>query len=463
MTAGQKLKLFTGAFVHSINLNSLEIIPKATIGVSEDGTIVFIDKSSKTPLEAAKLHGVGESEISIVTTTSSSSFFFPGFFDTHIHASQYPNNGIFGKSTLLDWLETYTFPLESSFKDLNKAKSIYSKVIERTLSHGTTTASYYATIHPEATNILADLAFSKGQRAFVGRVCMNQNSPDFYKDATEEQSRKADLQVIEHIKTIDPEYKRVSPIFTPRFAPTCTHDSMKWMGDMMKKTGLPCQTHISENKAEIEWVKHLFPNNKSYTDVYDAAGILTEKTILAHAIHLSEEEIETIKARNSGISHCPISNSSITSGEAPIRKYLDKDLKVSLGTDCSGGFSPSILESARHALLVSRHFTMDSENDKDKLSIAEVLFLATLGGARVCNLEDSLGNFEVGKKWDAQLVDLESKDSGIDIFEWQTIDSSSDEENIVKFENLVAKWLFNGDDRNTVSVWVDGNLVSSRL
>ena len=346
---------------------------------------------------------------------------------------------------------------------MNKAKSIYSKVIERTLSHGTTTASYYATIHPDATNILADLALSKGQRAFVGRVCMNQNSPDFYKDASEEQSRKADLQVIDHIKTIDPEHKKVSPIFTPRFAPTCTHESMKWMGDMMKKTGLPCQTHISENKAEIEWVKSLFPNNKSYADVYDAAGILTDKTILAHAIHLTDEEIDTIKAKNSGISHCPISNSSITSGEAPIRKFLDKDLKVSLGTDCSGGFSPSILESARHALLVSRHFTMDSENDKDKLSIAEVLYLATLGGARVCNLEDSLGNFEVGKKWDAQLVDLESKDSGIDIFEWQTAGSSADEENIVKFENLVAKWLFNGDDRNTVSVWVDGNLVSSRI
>lgn len=463
MTATQKLKLFTGAFVHSLNLNNLEIIPKAIIGVSEDGTIVFIDKSSKTPLEAAKLFGVDEDDVSIISTPSSSSFFFPGFFDTHIHAPQYPNNGIFGKSTLLDWLETYTFPLESSFKDLKKAAAIYSKVIDRTLSYGTTTASYYATIHPEATKLLADLALSKGQRAFVGRVCMNQNSPDFYKDITEEQSREADLQVIDHIKTIDPGYKKVSPIFTPRFAPTCTHESMKWMGDMMRKTGLPCQTHISENKGEIEWVKQLFPENKSYTDVYDTAGILTDKTILAHAIHLTDEEIDTIKARNSGISHCPISNSSITSGEAPIRKYLEKDLKISLGTDCSGGFSPSILEAARHALLVSRHYTMDSKDDNDKLSVAEVLYLATLGGAKVCNLEDSLGNFEIGKKWDAQLVDLESKDSPIDIFEWQETDSSTNEENLIKFENLIAKWLFNGDNRNTISVWVDGNLVSSRV
>lgn len=291
---------------------------------------------------------------------------------------------------------------------------------------------------------------------------MNQNSPDFYTDGTEEQSQKADLEVIDYIKSIDPHYSVVSPIFTPRFAPTCTHDSMKWMGEMMKKTGLPCQTHISENKGEIAWVKKLFPNNSSYTDVYDSAGILTDKTILAHAIHLSPEEVDTVKARNCGISHCPVSNSSITSGEAPIRSYLDKGLKVSLGTDCSGGFSPSVLEVARHALLVSRHFTMTSQNDGDKLSIADVLYLATLGGAKVCNLEKSLGNFQVGKKWDAQLIDLEATDSPIDVFEWQSVDSSKQETNLTRLDNLIAKWLFNGDDRNTTNVWVGGRLVSSR-
>lgn len=351
--------------------------------------------------------------------------------------------------------------MESSYSDIKKAEHIYSKVIQRTLSNGTTTAAYYATLHAEATNVLADLALKMGQRAFVGRVCMTRNTPDFYRE-TEEQAKTADLKVIEHVKEIDPEFNFVSPIFTPRFAPTCTHDTMKWMGDMMKKTGIPCQTHISENEGEIEWVKKLFPNNKSYADVYDQAGILTEKTILAHAIHLTEEEIELVKARNSGISHCPISNSSLTSGEAPIREYLDKGLKVSLGSDCSGGFSPSVLSVAKHALLVSRHYTMKSQETAHKLSIAEVLYLATLGGAKVCNLEKKLGNFEVGKKWDAQLIDLEAKDSIVDVFDWQTPAAENETSDKEKVDNLLAKWLFNGDDRNTVKVWVEGRLVHSR-
>lgn len=349
---------------------------------------------------------------------------------------------------------------------MNKAKQIYTKVIDRTLAYGTTTASYYATIHPEATKIFARLALDKGQRAFVGRVCMNDNSPDYYKDASEEESRARDLEVIEYIKSIDPEYEIVSPIFTPRFAPSCTFESMKWIGSEMTKTGLPCQTHISENSKEIEWVKELFPQCKNYADVYDQAGILRSNTILAHAIHLDQDEIEVILKRKSGISHCPISNSSITSGEAPVRKYLDLGIKMSLGTDTSGGFSPSILETARQALLVSRHIAMKTEKEEDKLSVDEVLCMATLGGAQVCGLDSKLGTFEVGKKWDAQLIDLNSKNSPIDVFEWQEKVKtckhlSSEKEHEQRIENLVAKWLFGGDDRNVTKVWINGRLVKN--
>lgn len=464
MTSGSKLKIFSGTFVHCINQAKLEIIPRASIGVLEnDGTIVFVDKTTDDGLKAAIANGYREDAISNIEKTDKTKgtqFFFPGFFDTHIHASQYPNNGIFGKSTLLDWLDTYTFPLESSFDDLKKAKDIYSKIIDRTLSNGTTTAAYYATIHVEATKLLADIALSKGQRAYVGRVCMNQNSPDFYIDESEEASYNHDKKVIDYIKSKDPSYEIISPILTPRFAPTCTHQSMKRMSELMKQENIPLQTHISENKNEIKWVAELFPSCKSYTDVYDSAGVLTKKTILAHAIHLSDEELQIIKKRDSGISHCPISNSSITSGEAPIRDYLTRGLKVGLGTDCSGGFSPSILESARHALLVSRHLAMDSGKDTDKLSIEEVLFLGTLGGAKVCEVEEKLGNFLVGKKFDAQLVDIEAKGSPIDVFEWQR--PQPEDTDFRKYDDLLNKWVFNGDDRNTTRVFVNGSLVFDR-
>lgn len=385
--------------------------------------------------------------------------------DTHIHASQYPNAGIFGKSTLLDWLNTYTFPLESSLSSMEKARKVYSRCVGRTLSHGTTTAAYYATIHVESTNLLADLCLSMGQRAFIGRVCMDTMAPDYYLDESPDSAIANTKATIEHIKKIDPTYSIVSPIITPRFAPACTSALLHRLGALQKETGLPCQTHISENHGEIALVKELFPDHGSYTDVYEAHGLLGPKTILAHAVHLSDEERNLIKARDAKISHCPASNSAITSGAARVRWLLDAGITVGLGTDMSGGYSPSILEAVRQAGLVSRHVAMGGD-DRAKLSIEEVLYLATRGGAKVVGLEEKVGGFAVGMEWDAQLIGLgmvgdkgqvtgsltgSSADQGpVDVFGWET------------WEERIAKWVYNGDDRNTLAVWVKGRLVHER-
>src|SRR6202035_3887269 len=131
----------------------------------------------------------------------------------------------------------------------------------------------------------------------------------------------------------------------------CTSELMHALGALQKETGLPVQTHISENKSEVELVRRLFPEHASYTHVYDDHGLLGPKTILAHAVHLSDEEVDLIKKRKGKISHCPASNSAITSGTAKVRKLLEKGIEVGLGTDMSGGYSPSILEAIRQALL----------------------------------------------------------------------------------------------------------------
>ncbi|VVT53885.1 uncharacterized protein SAPINGB_P003799 [Magnusiomyces paraingens] len=456
--------IYYGTFVNPVSISDLEYVVTGAIGVNDkSGTIEFVERnvSSVDQVLADKASLLVQYTVNVISNTDKqASFFFPGFFDTHIHAPQYPNCGIFGKSTLLDWLETYTFPLESSLSNIDKAKFVYNKVIDRTLRSGTTTASYYATVHVGATKALADVALERGQRAFVGRVCMTQNSPDYYCDASEEAAQAADLEVIDYVTGLDPTRERVAPILTPRFAPSCTPATMKWMGQVMHERDLACQTHLSENVKEIAWVKELFPENDSYTDVYDKAGILGKRTILAHCVHLSDTEVATIKARGSGISHCPTSNSSITSGEAPMRRYLDAGVKCSLGTDLSGGYAPSVLEVARQALLVSRHVAMkSSRGDADKLSVAEVLCLGTIGGAQVCEMADQLGSFEVGKKWDAQLIDLEVENSPVDVFEWQEPRIGEGGEDLNRLENLVAKWLFGGDDRNVSRVWVDGRQV----
>lgn len=378
--------------------------------------------------------------------------------DTHIHASQYPNAGVFGKSTLLDWLNTYTFPLESSFSDLNKAGRVYNRVVARTLSHGTTTACYYATVHVPATNLLADICQSRGQRAFVGRVCMDRMSPDYYQDESVESAIRDTQACIDHVKKIDPEYDLISPVITPRFACSCTDDCLAELGKLLHETGLPCQTHISENKAEIQLVKELFPDVESYTDVYDQASLLTSKTILAHAVHLSKEERALVKKRDAKISHCPASNTALTSGTAKVRTMLDEGLTVGLGTDVSGGYTSSMLSEAREAVFVSRHVAM-TEGDEAKLSVEEALYLATRGGAKVVGLEDRIGGFEVGMDWDAQMINLASA---------KDIEALDQSEGLVEifgnesWDDKVAKWLYTGDDRNTTAVWVKGKLVHSR-
>ncbi|KAI5926678.1 hypothetical protein F4810DRAFT_653066 [Camillea tinctor] len=468
----EKNHLFLGTFIHSKRLDELQYLHDTAICVNTTGKIVAIEpECDQSKAEASLYPKLGwTTHDVIVTAAKEGQFFFPGFIDTHLHAPQYPNVGIFGKSTLLDWLNTYTFPMEASMASLSKARKVYTRCVRRTLAHGTTTATYFATIHVESTNLLADLCLSMGQRAFIGRVCMDQLGPDYYLDESAEQGLAATRANIAHIRSIDRDFELVSPIITPRFAPACSADMLRRLGDLAAETRLPVQTHVSENVSEIALVRELFPDSPHYTGVYEQAGLLGDRTILAHAIHLSDEEADLVARRKAKVAHCPCSNSAITSGEARVRWLLEKGIDVGLGTDMSGGYSPSVLEAARLACLVSNHLAMpnkqadgcsQSEKEKSKLSVEEVLYLATRGGAEVVGLSSKVGSFEVGMDWDAQLIGLDmvseeavddyTDDGGnVEIFGWET------------WEDLVAKWLFNGDDRNTKKVWVRGRLVHER-
>ncbi|KAH3973333.1 hypothetical protein HBI38_047410 [Parastagonospora nodorum] len=445
--------IYLGTFVHSKSLTELDIYEHAAIGVDENGIISFIEKDIANVQDIKSQKPEWKNAKTIIPKYKNS-FFFPGFIDTHTHAPQHPNTGLFGKTTLLDWLQTYTFPMEASFTDLDRARKIYSNFVSRTLSHGTTTAAYYATIHVPATNLLADICLKRGQRALVGRVCMDSDlSPSYYRDASVESSVADSSACISYIRSIDPAGEIVRPILTPRFAPSCTSECLRAIADVARETASFVQTHISENVGEIALVKEMFPQSTSYTDVYDTHGLLTPKTILAHAVHLSEEERRTIRSRGSTISHCPASNTAITSGLCPVRELLDEGHTLGLGTDVSGGFSPSILENVRQAIWVSRHLSLQTSQESDKLATEEALYLATRGGAKVVGLEDKVGGFEVGMEWDAQMVVLGEVQEGevvegqVDVFGWE------------KTGDKVEKWVYSGDDRNTVAVWVRGRLV----
>lgn len=472
-----RLVAFHGTFIDTPVLGQLRVREECTVVVhmTDDGcgTIVLI-RDHCEPMDAVREYDptVHESDVKIVAATdgSGSQFFFPGFIDTHIHASQYPNCGLFGKSTLLDWLETYTFPLEASLADLDIASDVYTSVIKRTLSAGTTTATYYTTIDTESSKLMGTLCSKLGQRALIGKVCMDQNAPDYYIEDAKD-SIESCKEMISFFKN-DLNDPRVNAIITPRFAPSCSKDLLAALGALAKENELHIQTHLSENNKEISWVKSLFPECKSYTDVYYQHGLLGERTVLAHCIHCSEGEADLIKKTNSGVSHCPVSNSALASGECRVKWWLQKGVSVGLGTDVSGGYSADILLSARHAHLVSRHLAMKTDEEKEKtnvmLSVNECLYLATMGGAGVLHMQDQIGSFDVGKQFDTQLISLDVPNSNVQLFYWQKLNGTKAIKGIrnppplLNHEDIIAKWFFNGDDRNVKYTWVSGQLVHSK-
>lgn len=275
---------------------------------------------------------------------------------------------------------------------------------------------------------------------------MDANSPQDYIENTDESIADTE-KFIKHVKSSE----LVTPVITPRFAPSCTSKLMSNLGKLAKQYNLPIQTHISENLEEVKWVKELFPNCSSYTDVYEKHGLLNDRTLLGHGIYLEKDELELIKKRGCTISHCPNSNFTLISGVAPIRKYLDMGVKVALGTDNSGGYRASMLDAMRMALAASDVVSINSKNKKDILNLKELFYLATLGGAVSIGLGDKIGNFIVGKEFDALLVDVCAQDGPFDAF--------IEQEGFDAPEILLQRFVFCGDDRNILRVFVKGREV----
>ncbi|KAM9642706.1 guanine deaminase isoform 1-T1 [Trichechus inunguis] len=377
-----------------------------------------------------------------------SEFFMPGLVDTHIHAPQYSFAGSNLDLPLLEWLTKYTFPTEHKFQNIDFAEEVYTRVVRRTLKNGTTTACYFGTIHTDSSLLLAEITDKFGQRAFVGKVCMDLNdSVPEYKETTEESIRETNRFVS---KMLQRNYLRVKPIVMPRFSLSCSESLMSELGNIAKTHDLHIQSHISENPDEVEAVKNLYPNYKNYTDVYDKNNLLTNKTVMAHGCYLSAEELNVFSERGASISHCPNSNLSLSSGFLNVQEVLKHDVKLGLGTDVAGGYSSSMLDAIRRAVMVSSVLLINKVNEKS-LTLKEVFRLATLGGSQALGLDSEIGNFEVGKEFDALLINPKASDSPIDLFHGDIAGGIS--------EAVIQKFLYLGDDRNIEEVYVAGKQV----
>ncbi|KAI9304092.1 hypothetical protein BJ944DRAFT_203310 [Cunninghamella echinulata] len=429
-----------GTLVHTPKKGDLEILKNTLLITNEQGVIIhLVPQLPKENIDSfLKQHQLQDTtEIRYLTETQ---FLLPGFIDTHIHAPQYPFTGTCTDLPLTEWLNKYTFPCEQKFEDTKWAKRVYEALVKRLLCNGTTTAVYFASIHLQATQILADTTFSFGQRAFVGLVSMDRNSPDNYIDTTETALSKLEtfIHYCQEKEPKDPRKRLLTPIVTPRFIPTCTLPLLKGLGDLAKQYNVPVQSHISESLDEIAFVQHLHPDLGTDTDIFDDCGLLTDQTIMAHGVHLSDQDVDVLVKRGSGVAVCPLSNAYFANGIFPVKRF--DQLKQGLGTDVAGGYSPSMLNSIRQVVVSSSYWL-----DKHKqVNWKTALYMATQGGADAIGIGHIVGSFLQGKQLDALVIDLDAKDTPIDLL-W--------EESI---ELLVERFINVGDDRCIIDVLVGG-------
>ena len=297
---------------------------------------------------------------------------------------------------LIDWLNTYTFPEEAKYADADYALQSYRLFTDDLEASPSCRAVIFGTIHNSGNRVLADLLKAKKMPCLVGKVNMDRNAPDYLCE-TAESSFVTTQAFVDSFKNDD----TVAPIITPRFVPSCTPALMDNLGKLAAARHLPIQSHLSENKKEIAWVKELHPECKNYAEVYDRYGLLTDKTILAHCVHPTDEEIELLIRRGTYIAHCPESNINLTSGIAPIARLLDAGVHIGLGSDVAAGSQLSLFKAMMSALQVSKMRRYFYEGER-ALSVSEALYLGTKGGG---SFFGDTGSFEKNFWFDAIVID----------------------------------------------------------
>jgi len=385
-------------------------------------------------------------------------FLMPGMIDTHVHAPQYQFTGTATDLPLMEWLDQYTFPAERRCADTDFAAALYARLVCKLLSHGTTTAVYFASIHLEATKRLVDACRAAGQRAFVGKVSMDRHGSEEYEERTADALQDAEAMV-DYCHAYEPDVSHpidrlVNPVLTPRFIPTCSAALLSGLGALYRKhceRGCWVQSHIAESHDEMAFVEALHPARRD-ADIFDEAGLLTAHCVMAHGVHLNEAELKLFAQRGAAIACCPLSNVYFAGADLPLVKVQSAGVRVGLGTDVAGGYSPSLLSAIRTAVIVSKVHARTA-GDEAQVTYSRALWTATMGGALALGLEDHLGSFAVGKQFDAVLVrcDAPSYDS---VAEANTGRSA--------LASDLERYIHLGDDRNVERVWVRGEVVATQ-
>ncbi len=324
----------------------------------------------------------------------------PGMVDLHIHAPQFAFRGLHMDEELLSWLKSYTFPEEGRYADPDYARLAYHQFAEAMRRSATTRACIFGTVHRDATLILMEEMEQSGLISYVGKVNMDREAPE---DILDESADMSAFHTFGWINEALGRFRRCFPILTPRFIPSCSNELLGELREIVHSYDIPVQSHLSENPGEIELVKKLMPDSEFYGEGYARFDLFGDeaRTVMAHCIYSSPEEVRLMHDNGVFVAHCPSSNMNLSSGIAPIRRYLEEGLRVGLGSDVAAGESESIFGEIRAAIAVSKLCTRYLDPGAAPLSFPEAFYLATLSGGRFFG---RVGSFEPGFELDAVVL-----------------------------------------------------------
>ncbi|WP_144510406.1 guanine deaminase [Bacillus sp. FJAT-22090] len=449
-------QVFQGTAFTSKSAKDVEILKNHLFCINDSGMIEKVvapkDADYQTLLndyqEKENFHRLAEGQ-----------YFLPGFIDLHVHAPQWAQAGTALDIPLYDWLNTYTFPIESKFSDLDFAKDVYEDVVKTLIANGTTTALYFATVHKEASLLLAEICANKGQRGLVGKVVMDNpdQNPTFYRDNDTNTALADTEEFILAVKELAKSTKQgVYPVVTPRFIPSCTDEALKGLGELAAKYNTHIQSHCSESDWEHGYVQDRFQKNDAFA--LHEFGLLSDKSVMAHCNFLDDNDAELFAETGTAVSHCPISNAYFANSVIPIAHLHSKGVEIGLGSDISGGFSPSLFDNVRQAVISSRmledgvNAAIPAETrgvSNSRITINEAFYFATAGGGESLSLP--IGRLAENYSWDIQIIDTQLATAKLPIF-------NTNED----LNDTFQKIMYLVRPENIREVWIQGEKVHER-
>lgn len=416
------MKLYHGDIVFAPARDQLSVTENGYIAV-ENGVVEGVYPVIPQHLQGAEVvdHGRG--------------LIIPAFSDLHVHASQYIQRGVGMDLLLNDWLNHYTFPQEARFASLDYAAPIYKAYVEDMVRHGTFHASIFTTIHRQAADLLCSLLEQKGLYALVGKVNMDFASPEYLCETVAESLHETELFLEAHSS-----HPRVKPILTPRFAPTCTRELLKGLGDLGKKYHCGLQTHLVESRWEAAEALRLYPECHSDAEIYERAGLLGNgPAIFAHCIFPTEEDERILKAYDAITVHCPDATNNIIAGIMPAAALQDRGVSIALGCDIGGGHGIAIYRQIARAVQLSKLKEFYEPEVSTTITLTDAFHMATKMGGSVFG---KVGSFEKDYAFNALVIDgLE--DAGLPMTP----------------EKRLERFCYIGDDRNILARYLDGSAI----